>query len=119
MKRQVILLFIGITLIITSCQKEAEPIIDPTSSVKEMQVSSSFDWKTTHDVSITLVGYANSTVEIANGNGELIQKAFLKKDEAYTVKLNLPIANTSIQLRYMGQVINVNLEGNALTYVFN
>ena len=94
-------------------------MIKPTSSVKEMQVSSSFDWKTTHDVTITLVGYANSTVEIANANGDLIQKAFLKKDEAYTVKLNLPKANTSIQLRYMGQVINVDLVGTTLTYVFN
>lgn len=119
MKRIAIILSLGIVLFFASCQKEVSPIPDPSNSMKEMQVSSGFDWKTTHDVTISLIGYANSTVEIANKNGDLIQKAFLKKDEAYTVKLNLPVSFKSLQLRYMGQVIDAKLEGNVLTYVFN
>jgi hypothetical protein len=119
MKRIIIVVPLGIVLFFASCQKETNPIPDPANSIKEMQVSSGFDWKTTHDVTITLIGYANSTVEIANNNGDLIQKAFLKKDETYTVKLNLPVSFKSLQLRYMGQVIDAKIEGNVLTYVFN
>jgi hypothetical protein len=119
MKKISYLSFLLAVLLLTSCQKEESTIPNPVNSVNEMQVSPSFDWKTTHDVTVTLTGYANSTVEIANPKGEIIQKAFLKKDEAYTVKLNLPVAIKSLQLRYMGQVVDANLSNGTLTYVFN
>ncbi len=87
--------------------------------MSELKVSSGFDWKTTSEVSLTLTGYANSTAEILNSNGDLIQKVFLKKNEPFTSRISLPKATKSLKLRFLGQTVEVEVSGANVSYIFN
>ncbi len=120
MKKSFSILFLGIILILSACQKESgTPTDNPDKSIRQLNISPGFDWKTTHSVNLTLTGYANSAAEILNADGDLIQKVFLKKDEPYTTQLVLPKASKSVKVNYMGQTVDVNLSGNSASHLFN
>jgi hypothetical protein len=110
-----------LVIVTASCQKETEspqPNPNPTS-IKDLVVNPSFDWKTTHQVSLQLTGYANSTCAISHADGTFIQKVFLKKNEPFTLKLSLPVAEKKLLLDYMGQHVELDLNGSEVTYIFN
>ncbi|MEJ5303673.1 MAG: hypothetical protein HPY80_07800 [Bacteroidales bacterium] len=121
MKNYIWLLAAGLILIAASCQKENDnPQPNPNpQSLNDLVVNSSFDWKTTHQVSLRLTGYANSTCTISHIDGTLIQKVFLKKNETFTVQLNLPDAEKKLRLEYMGQRIELEVTGSEVSYIFN
>ncbi|MDK2910000.1 MAG: hypothetical protein PWR20_1567 [Bacteroidales bacterium] len=121
MKNYIWLLAAGLILIAASCQKENDnPQPNPNpQSLSDLVVNSSFDWKTTHLVSLRLTGYANSTCTISQIDGTLIQKIFLKKNEPFTVQIDLPDAEKKLRLGYMGQRIELEVTGSEVSYIFN
>jgi hypothetical protein len=120
MKKALSIFTLGIVLILSACQKETgTPNDNPDKSIRQLNISPGFDWKTTHNVSLTLTGYASSAAEITNPDGDLIQKVFLKKNEPYTTQLVLPKATKSIKLNYMGQTVDVEISGTSASYLFN
>ncbi len=114
------ILFLVILLAFNSCQKENDPQPNPTpNGIKEIVVKSTFDWKTTQEVSIQLTGYANSVCVISHADGTLFQKVFLKKNEPFTLRLNIPAAEKKLWLDYMGQRIELEITGSEIVYQFN
>ncbi len=85
----------------------------------ELEIPSDFNWKTIKDFQLTLTGYANSIVEVTSPQGTVYQKAFLTKNEPYSIKLTVPTYEKSIRLKYMGQIIELELASNEIEYVFN
>ena len=130
MKKLLLLLVIGAIFTLSSCQKEANSSMLPNSpattttatqitKTAQLKVASDFNWKTFKDVQLTLTGTASSIVEVASSNQTVYQRAYLAKDQAYTMKLSVPSYETSVHLLYMGKDVNVNLTSNNIVYKFN
>ena len=129
MKNLFLLIVIGAILTLSSCHKETNSSMLPNSTTapsatqitktEQLKVASDFNWKTFKDVQLTLTGTSNSIVEVASSNQTVYQRAYLSKDQAYTMKLSVPSYETSIHLLYMGKDININLSSNNIVYKFN
>ncbi len=121
MKNYIWILIATLVIVAASCQKETEsPQPNPNpKSIKDMVVNPSFDWKTTHLVNLQLTGYANSTCTISHSDGTTIQKVFLKKNEPFTLKLSLPVAEKKLLLDYMGQHVELEINESEAIYIFN
>lgn len=121
MKNLLLILVAAISIFLASCQKETtepQPNENP-KSIKDLVVSPSFDWKTTRMVNLQLVGYANSTCTISYPDGTPVQKVFLKKNEPFSMQLSLPAALKKLQLAYMGQTVEIEINGSDVSYTFN
>jgi len=130
MKNLFFLIVIGVILTLSSCRKETNSSMVPNSTTttpaatqitktEQLKVASDFNWKTFKNVQLTLTGTANSIVEVAASDQTVYQRAYLSKDQAYTMKLSVPSYETSVHLLYMGKDINVNLSSNNIVYKFN
>jgi hypothetical protein len=120
MKNTVLIITLGLLTSLSACKKDdVAPSDSSNKSMSELNVSSGFDWKTTTNVSLTLTGYANSTAEILNSDGDLIQKVFLKKNEPFTAQVALPKATKSIKLRFLGQTVELEVTSVNVSYIFN
>lgn len=119
------LLIISALLLGTSCKKDLvdqyELIKPKTSTTKtsDLKVSKDFDWKTTKEINLNLIGYANSPVTILDADGAIVQKAFLKTDQEYLTILSVPAYQNSVKLLYMGQEVTLELNQKNITYKFN
>lgn len=121
MKNLALILVAAISIILASCQKETiEPQPNPNpNSIKDLVVSPTFDWKTTRMVNLQLVGYANNTCTISYPDGTPVQKVFLKKNEPMGLQLSLPTALKKLKIDYMGQTVELELNGSEINYTFN
>jgi len=117
---KVLLIIFSVLLFTTACKKDTPT--DPTPVVPEtmddLKVAANFDWKTTQDIQITLTGKTNNIVEAASVEGKTFQKAFLKANVAYTMKLTLPSYSTSIRLLYAGQDVTLEIGNGTLIHQF-
>ncbi len=119
MKRIIFLVIIGTALVFTSCTKEFDEIKPVESnSIENISVPSNFDWKTFKDVTLNLTGKANSLVEVISEKGVVYQRAYLTKDELYSMKLSVPTYETSVRLLFMGQNIEIDLNDDVINYEF-
>ncbi|MDP2724289.1 MAG: hypothetical protein Q8O72_16175 [Bacteroidales bacterium] len=119
MKKLLILLF-SFTLIISACKKDpsADPNPNVPASMGDIKVSSNFDWKTTRDIQITLTGKVSAIINVSSSKGVSYQKAFLKANTPYTMKLTIPSYEQSVEVNYMGQAISLELGNGTLSYQF-
>lgn len=119
------LLIISALLLGTSCKKdlvEQYELTKPktsTTKTSDLKVSKDFDWKTTKEINLNLIGYANSPVTILDADGTIVQKAFLKTDQEYLAILSVPAYQNSVKLLYMGQEVTLELNQKNITYKFN
>ncbi len=72
----------------TSCKKETTEFTPTTNTQKatntsEIKVSDNFNWKTTQEISLDLIGYANAPVMIVDLKGNVIEKALLSTNTKY------------------------------------
>jgi hypothetical protein len=131
MKNLILLSAVAIILSLASCSKtenvlpsSAAPVAVTTTpaqptKTEQLKVASDFNWKTFKDVELTLTGTANSIVQVVSANQTVYQKAYLSKDQAYTMKLSVPSTETSVHLLYQGQDVNINLNASTIAYKFN
>ncbi len=123
MKQFILLLtsVVFVSLIFSSC-KRIEPIEDvPENGITEMedmQVTSSFDWKTSTDYTLTLEGNSSNIVEITSEEGTPYLKVFIKANESYSTKLTVPTYEEKVILKYMGKEVSLDLNSSELSYKF-
>lgn len=119
MKNLMILLF-SILMLSTACKKNntTDPTPNSPSSMDDLEVTSSFDWKTTSDFQLTITGKGNSIVEVISNEGITYQNAFLTANVPYTMKLTVPSYEKSVHLKFMGQDISLELDSETLSYQF-
>lgn len=128
MKNLFLLIAIGAIFTLSSCQKESvssmlpaqvtPPKTEQITKTEQLKVASDFNWKTFKDIQITLTGTSNSIVEVVSSNQTVYQKAYLSKDQAYTMKLSVPSYETSVHLLYMGKDVSMNLTSGNIVYKF-
>lgn len=122
MKNRILFLaLLGTTFLVSSCQKEVvtpDPP-SPTADLKTVQVSHEFNWKTYTDYKLTLNSSQGSgIVSIADMDGKVFQKVFLRRNIPFTVKFTAPTAQKSIQLVFLGQSVELSLSSANLSYSF-
>lgn len=123
MKRILLINLLGIIFISTSCSPEFDIDLPDTSipeeiTMENLVVSSNFDWKTYTNVDLTLTGNSNNIVEVASEDGLVYQKAYLSKDNAYTMKLTVPTHETSVKLLYNEQDVTIDISSGQAEYIF-
>lgn len=115
------LMLLGTAFLVSSCQKEVitpEPPA-PTADLKTVQVSHDFNWKTYTDYKLTLNSSQGSgIVSVADPDGKVYQKVFLRRNIPFTVKFTAPTAQKSIQIVFLGQRMELNLSSANLSYSF-
>ncbi|MDP2235544.1 MAG: hypothetical protein Q8J88_03820 [Bacteroidales bacterium] len=120
MKKIAFIIAILFPIVFTSCKKDRFDNPDKTpENMEQLTVPSSFDWKTTKDIQLTLSASASGIVEVTNSQGIVYQKAFLSPGQAYLMKLTVPTYEKSVKLKFMGQEAILELGTASLNYSFN
>lgn len=109
-----------VATLLTSCKKDFMEPITPTKPIKTMndlKVPANFDWKTSKEVNLNLIGYAKAPVTIKDQDGVIVAKAMLSTG-ATDISISLPTYVDKVWLEYMGQSIEVSTKSN-IKYIFN
>lgn len=114
-------MFFSFAMMLVSCQKQS--LVDPSqptqsNTMESLQVPSSFNWKTTRTVQLTLTAKANNLVDVTSSKGVSFQRAFLKANKAYTMKLVIPAYENTLQVKFMGQDVTLNITSGNMSYQF-
>lgn len=119
MKKFILLITLLIPLVFAACKKDQynQPQEKPETT-DEIKVPSDFQWKTTKDVQLTITGKSNGLLEILSSKGITYLKVFITSNQASSIKVNVPSYETAVQLKYLGQVVNLELSSDQLTYQF-
>ena len=102
--RAVILIII--IIISQSCQKVQNPPPSSPDNTQNLKVSSTFDWKTSKDVVLSVTGMkevnsnVGNTMYIKTLAGTVIFKDYLKMNRDYSIKFTVPSTGTSVTITY-------------------
>ena len=119
MKKIAFIFAITLSIVFTSCKKDRFDDNDPKpENMEELTVPSSFDWKTTKNIQLTLSAPSNGIVEVTNSQNIAYQKAFLTVGKTYTMKLSLPTYEKNVKIRFMGQEVLIELTGSNINHSF-
>ncbi|PKP50979.1 MAG: hypothetical protein CVT92_13890 [Bacteroidetes bacterium HGW-Bacteroidetes-1] len=119
MKKITLIAIILFTVVFTSCKKDRFIGPDTTpENMEQLTVPTSFDWKTTKDVQLTLTANSSGIVEVTNSQGVVYQKAFLTQSQPYTMKLTVPVYEKNVKAKFMGQEQDIELSANNLIINF-
>lgn len=119
--KKTLVLILGTLILFSACRREIKKDINPVSmaSMDELEVSSDFNWKTTKDYQITFSANNSNLLKVENDNGVVFQSAFLKADEPYKMKLNLPSYQKTVHLKFLNEDVVLKLDNTELEYNFN
>lgn len=110
---------ITVLLAFSSCKKDmTEPIQTAPSNMNEMVVPQGFDWKTSKNLEITITAPTGGIVEASSTDGRSYQRAFLKANQPYTMKLSVPTYEKKLTLSFAGQQITLELTTQQLSHRF-
>jgi len=114
------LLLFGLAMIFSSCKRDNN--LDPIPSSENMEnldITSSFDWKTTNDYQLTVTGKESNLFEVLSSDkGVAYQRAFLTANEPYFTKIIVPSYEKLIVLKYLDQEVTLELNSDNLSYQF-
>ncbi len=117
--KKIAIIFVLSLFVLSACKKDIDIVKPDTSSdLNNIKVPSDFTWKTIHDVQITLTGFVNGLVEVVSPKGVVYQRAFIRQDQPYTMKVTVPAYETSVHLLYMGQNVEVKMGNGIITHTF-
>lgn len=119
MKKIAFLTAIAFTIAFTSCKKDRfDDNNQKPENMEELTVPSSFDWKTTKDIQLTLSAPSSGIVEVTNSQDAAYQKAFLTSGATYTMKLTVPTYEKTVKVKFLGQEVNLEISSISLTHIF-
>lgn len=107
-----------------SCSKNSiKPIntsgFKTSNSISDLQVPTTFNWKTTQTINLTVTANKNNLIDVTSTDGVSYQKAFLRPNKAYTMKLVIPAYTKVLNLNFMGQKVTLNITSTNMNYQFN
>ncbi len=120
MKKITILASVATLLTLASCKKDQSgPSDQKPESMDQLIVPDSFNWKTTRNFQLTIQAASQGIVEVNSVAGPSFQKAYLQPGQAYVMQLTVPAYEKNVKLRFAGQEVLLQLDGNTnLTYSF-
>ncbi len=120
MKKLLIIILLATTFI--ACKKtDTNP--DKGNSTKDLVASSSFDWKTTKEVTLDVIGLKSVNPEIKNilyvksSIGDTVyynNLLFMNKD--YEIKFSVPSTEIKVTLKYGTKIMDIELSTNHISF---
>ena len=114
-----------VTVSFMSCKKDYDvtvPDKSPTPT-KDMVVSSSFDWKTSKEITLNVIGMkdvnsnVSNTLYVKSSNGNLVYyKDMIIMHNDYTLKFAVPTTETKVILVYGSKTATIDLLSNTITF---
>lgn len=108
-----------------SCKKsDVTPQPSPqTTPTKDMVVNSTFDWKTSKEITLNVIGMkdvnpnVSNTLIVKSSNGDMVYyKEMLVMHNDYTLKFAVPTTETKVNLVYGSKTATIDLVSNTITY---
>lgn len=119
MKKIILVILITLPFLFTACKKDLNQPTNPTAnSTEEIKVPQDFKWKTTKDIQLNVKGNADGMVQILSSKGKVYWKVFVTANQTSRIDLNIPSYESSLQLKYQGQTVSLELTSNSLSYEF-
>jgi len=121
MKKTVIFLFAA-AAVLSSCTKEQDET--PNNSavnnigrpIAELNVSESFDWKTSQDIEFVFNSENTAVVAIESVEGGVYEKGFIKEGARYSTTLSLPSSMETVVLSFNNKKVTLPITGNKIEY---
>ena len=119
------LVFIFILLIITliSCKKVDINPSDTPKPTKELIVNSNFDWKTSKEITLNIIGLKSISPQIQNTlyvkssiGDTTYYMDILVMNADYIIKFTVPTTETKIVLVYGSKTKTIDLLSNEITF---
>lgn len=122
MKKPVYLLFLGLLIFLFSCQKEEiDPIVPDSVSLKDIKVSSTFNWSTSKTVNVNITGLPTSSpvvstlvLSLENGN-TLFQQSYVMS-ESKVIQIIIPANEDQIKIRFGNMDYLLPVEGDKVEF---
>lgn len=121
--KRIIFILIMFTVLISSCKKDnitPDPI---KPSTKDVIADPNFDWKTTKEITLNVIGLKqvnpniSNVLQIKSSNGDTIYyKDIIKMNSDYTIKFAVPSTETKVILTYGTKTQTINLTSNSITF---
>ena len=118
--KYLLLTLISITFLFTSCKRDtnSNPVPETPPTMEDMEVSQSFNWKTTQDYQLKITGTNSNIIEILSEDGVTYQSAFITANITYNTKLTVASYEKKIRLKYSGQEVILELDSDNISYDF-
>jgi hypothetical protein len=113
--------------LLSSCSRDNgsnNPINNNPESFEELQVSNSFDWSTTQEVTLQIEGLPNMlqtvsrVMRISNSQGKTLAKKVIRMDESSSITLELPKAQSELTVEYGTIEKTVSIQGKSARFSF-
>lgn len=122
--KKLILIIAVLSFGLTACQKDFDPIEELITeeerqlSMDDLKVGDDFDWKTTRNVVIEVVGSEKDVLQVKSLQGDTYLKAMMN-DDNFSSKLTLPAYADEVVLIHNGLSKTVAIVDNKISFNFN
>jgi len=119
--KKIILLVTVIAITFISCRKELDEKQEEQTlkTMSDLEVSDSFNWRTTKDLVINFTTTENGIVYVNSVDGNTFHKAMLTANNDYISKTTIPSYVKKVELVFNGKNYDLVLENNKIEYDFN
>lgn len=114
-----LLLLAFITLSFWACHKvdQKEVTNDQTKTLKECKVDAAFSWETAKTLDVSLSSSQSGVIYIRPLDADYYyHKGFISKGSGYSTKITIPAYVNKLKLSFKGNVYEVAVTGNKLTF---
>ncbi len=125
MRILVCFLLIVISITLSSCMKEIDPIppTDEKIPLDKIQVSAAFDWSTSKTLTVDITGLPTqtpiySTLSLMLEDGTTIYQQLHKMDDNLSLKLIVPVETREILMKYDIETYLIAVEGKSAKFSF-
>lgn len=121
--KRVFFILIMFMVLISSCKKDNITPDTTKPSTKDVIADPNFDWKTTKEITLNVIGLKQVNPNISNvfqiksSNGDTIYyKDIIKMNSDYTIKFAVPSTETKVIIIYGTKTQTINLTSNSITF---
>lgn len=119
MKKLSLIIIGALFLTVVSCRKDIDHTPNPdVTNMDDLKVSPDFNWKTFENYQLDLTANENGMVSVISAQGIVLQKAYLKQGQTYSMKLAVPADQNSVKLLFRGKIAELELGSEIISYQF-
>jgi hypothetical protein len=118
-------LLLGITMTLFSCQKGFDDLIPPSSNsnLKDIKVSSTFNWSTSKTVDVNITGLPTgapviSTLIISLDDGSNIYQGSQNMSQTRAIQIIVPVTENEIKLKFGSMEYRLPINNNKVDFSF-
>lgn len=121
--KKIIFSILLISVIFVSCKKNDNVVIEKPKSTKDLVANSTFDWKTTENISLNIIGMKEINPNIKNTlmiksiyGDTTYYKDILYMNNDYVLNFVVPSIEKSIVIIYGSKIDTIDLTSNTINF---